>query len=154
MKPDAKVEDKARGKRLFGNLLGTLQKFKNDDKSSRTSEAVGTAIWREVHSLMWCQAKRREQVSERIASKLKSESTLHHDIAESERELKNLRIMTDSAEFVLKHKDAAVSNPESLLQHGVDDDRCPLDMLLYDRHQSSCILPFHFPLLRYLRFRY
>lgn len=53
--------------------------------------------------------KRREQVSERIATKLRSEATLHHQIAESERELKSLRIATDSADFVLKHKDAAVS---------------------------------------------
>ena len=40
MRVDAKVEDKARSKRLFGNLLGTLQQFKKDDKTSRTSEAV------------------------------------------------------------------------------------------------------------------
>ncbi|CAD6577548.1 MAG: hypothetical protein TREMPRED_001976 [Tremellales sp. Tagirdzhanova-0007] len=92
MRTDAKVEDKARSKRLFGNLLGTLQKFKNEDKSSRTSEAV----------------RRREQVSERIATKLRSEATLHHQIAESEKELKSLRITTESADFVLKHKDAAM----------------------------------------------
>ena len=48
-------------------------------------------------------------MSERIATKLRSEATLHHEIAESEKELKGLRISTDSAEFVLKHKDAAVS---------------------------------------------
>lgn len=39
---DSRQEDKARGKRLFGNLLGTLQKFQKEDKSSRTSEAVGS----------------------------------------------------------------------------------------------------------------
>ncbi len=60
------------------------------------------------------QAKRREQVSERIATKLRSEATLHHELAESEKELKTLRIATDSAEFVLKHKDAAASYPSWL----------------------------------------
>jgi hypothetical protein len=40
MRTDARVEDKARGKRLFGNLLGTLQKFKNEEKTTRGSEAV------------------------------------------------------------------------------------------------------------------
>ena len=40
MRQDAKVEDKARSKRLFGNLLGTLQQFKKDDKNNRGSEAV------------------------------------------------------------------------------------------------------------------
>lgn len=90
---ESRVDDKARGKRLFGNLLGTLQKFKTEDKTSRTSEAV----------------KRREEVAGRIAAKIRSENNLHHEIAESERELKTLRIQTDSAEYVLKHKDAAVS---------------------------------------------
>lgn len=43
MRTDAKVEDKARNKRLFGNILGTLNKFKKEDKTSRTSEAVRIA---------------------------------------------------------------------------------------------------------------
>lgn len=36
----SKGEDRARGKRLFGNLLGTLRKFQDDEKSSSKSEAV------------------------------------------------------------------------------------------------------------------
>lgn len=112
MRTDAKVEDKARGKRLFGNLLGTLQKFKNDDRSSRTSEAASPPFLSPALNIdVDFQAKRREQVSERIATKLRSEATLHHEIAESEKELKTLRIATDSADFVLKHKDAAVRYP-------------------------------------------
>ncbi|ORY35583.1 hypothetical protein BCR39DRAFT_510904 [Naematelia encephala] len=92
MRTDAKVEDKARSKRLFGNLLGTLQKFKKEDNKARSSDS----------------AKRREQVSERIASKIRSETNLHHEILEVEKELKTLRIGTDSAETVLKHKEAAM----------------------------------------------
>ena len=38
---DTTREDKARGKRMFGNILGTLQRFKKDDKNLRTSDAVG-----------------------------------------------------------------------------------------------------------------
>lgn len=38
---DTTREDRARGKRMFGNILGTLQRFKKEDKSSRGSEAVG-----------------------------------------------------------------------------------------------------------------
>jgi molybdopterin-biosynthesis enzyme MoeA-like protein len=54
-------------------------------------------------------AKRREQVSERIATKIRSESNLHHEIQEAERELKTLRIQTDSTEAILKQKEIAVS---------------------------------------------
>ena len=53
-------------------------------------------------------------MSERIASKIRSETNLHHEIADSERELKTLRIQTDSAEFIIKHKDAAVSEPTQI----------------------------------------
>jgi hypothetical protein len=37
---DTTREDRARGKRMFGNILGTLQRFKKDDKNLRTSDAV------------------------------------------------------------------------------------------------------------------
>ncbi|WWC63303.1 uncharacterized protein I303_105903 [Kwoniella dejecticola CBS 10117] len=100
MRTDRKVEDKARGKRLFGNILGTLQKFQKDDKSSRTSEA----------------AKRREQVSERIAAKLRSETTLHNDIAESEKEIKTLKISVESSEYILKHKEVALKARHDFLK--------------------------------------
>ena len=48
-------------------------------------------------------------MSERIANKIRSETNLHHEIAESDRELKALRIQTESAEYILKHKEFAVS---------------------------------------------
>lgn len=89
---DRKAEDSTRSKRMFGNLLGTLQKFKDDDGKSRGSEA----------------AKRREQTSARIAERLRSETTKQHAIAETERELKALRVATESAVYVLKHKEIAV----------------------------------------------
>lgn len=41
---EPKKEDRARGKRLFGNILGTLQQFKKEDKSARTSEAVSCCL--------------------------------------------------------------------------------------------------------------
>lgn len=44
---DSRQEDNVRGKRLFGNILGTLNKFKKEDKSSRTSEAVSLYHYRE-----------------------------------------------------------------------------------------------------------
>lgn len=40
VRADTQKEDRARGKRLFGNILGTLQKFQKEDKTSRKSEAV------------------------------------------------------------------------------------------------------------------
>jgi hypothetical protein len=106
---EAKKEDRARGKRLFGNILGTLQQFKKEDKTARTSEAVS---WPPVYVALrraHTQAKRREQVKERIENKIRSEASLHTDIAETDRELKGLRIHTESLEYVLKHKEAAVS---------------------------------------------
>lgn len=33
-------EDQARGKRMFGNILGTLRKFQDEDKNSKKSDAV------------------------------------------------------------------------------------------------------------------
>ncbi|WVN85913.1 uncharacterized protein L203_101066 [Cryptococcus depauperatus CBS 7841] len=94
------ADDKARGKRLFGNLLGTLQKFKTDDKSSRVSEA----------------AKRRAEVSERIEKKLRSENALNHEISETDKELRSLRIATEHAEAVLKQKDIAMTSRHTFLK--------------------------------------
>ncbi|RXK41126.1 hypothetical protein M231_01529 [Tremella mesenterica] len=99
MKIDSRQEDTARSRRMFGNLLGTLQKFKKEDKTSRTSDA----------------AKRREQVSERIASKIRTENSLNQEIADNERELKTLRIQTGSVEFVLNHKQAAMTARHAFL---------------------------------------
>lgn len=48
-------------------------------------------------------------MAERIQNKIRSEATKHHEIAESERELRTLRVQTDSAEHVLRHKTLAVS---------------------------------------------
>jgi hypothetical protein len=122
---ESRVDDKARGKRLFGNLLGTLQKFKTEDKTSRTSEA----------------AKRREEVAGRIAAKIRSENNLHHEIAESERELKTLRIQTDSTEYVLKHKDAAVSVFNNLVLVARLRVRWRRDMPRCDQHRGFCTPP-------------
>ncbi|XAO25683.1 hypothetical protein I312_104511 [Cryptococcus bacillisporus CA1280] len=94
------ADDKGRGKRLFGNLLGTLQKFKTEDKSSRVTEA----------------AKRREELSERITKKLQSETALNHDIQETDRELKTLRIATETAEAIWRQKEIALSSRHALLK--------------------------------------
>jgi hypothetical protein len=55
------------------------------------------------------QVRKREEISEKIQKKIRSETTLHQDIQDAERELKSLRISTDSAEYILRHKEAAVS---------------------------------------------
>ena len=39
---------------------------------------------------------------------MRSETNLHTEILEKEKELKGLRISTDSADFVIKHKEATV----------------------------------------------
>lgn len=80
--------------------MGTLQKFKTEDKSSRVTEA----------------AKRREELSERITKKLQSETALNHDIQETDRELKTLRIATDTAEALWRQKDIALSSRHALLR--------------------------------------
>lgn len=54
------------------------------------------------------QAKRREELSERITKKLQSETALNHDIQETDRELKTLRIATETAEAVWRQKEIAV----------------------------------------------
>ncbi|WVQ74929.1 hypothetical protein IAR50_004537 [Cryptococcus sp. DSM 104548] len=93
-------DDKARGKRLFGNILGTLQKFQKEDKSTRGSQA----------------AKKREEVSERIAKKLHQETALNHEITETDRELKALKIATEHAETTLRQKDVSIEARHALLQ--------------------------------------
>ncbi|TYJ53090.1 hypothetical protein B9479_006271 [Cryptococcus floricola] len=93
-------DDKARGKRLFGNILGTLQKFQTEDKSTRGSEA----------------ARKREEVSERIAKKLHQETALNHEITETDRELKGLKIASEHAEATLRQKDISIGARHSLLQ--------------------------------------
>lgn len=67
------------------------------------------------------QVKRREEISEKIQNKIRSEANLHHEIAESERELKALRIQTDSMEYILKHKEVAVSLPVTTAARGGHD---------------------------------
>jgi hypothetical protein len=39
-------EDQARGRRMFGNILGTLRKFQDEDKSAKRSDAVSAATAR------------------------------------------------------------------------------------------------------------
>ncbi|WOO84467.1 uncharacterized protein LOC62_06G007986 [Vanrija pseudolonga] len=113
---DRKAEDTTRSRRMFGNLLGTLQKFKDDDGKSRGSEA----------------AKRREQTSARIAERLRSETTKQHAIAETERELKALKVAGESAVYVLKHKEIALEAQHSAMRtaarylHTTADNRTPL----------------------------
>lgn len=53
-------------------------------------------------------------MSERITKKLQSETALNHDIQETDRELKTLRIATDTAEALWRQKDIAVCAPPSL----------------------------------------
>ncbi|KAL7424093.1 hypothetical protein Q5752_001678 [Cryptotrichosporon argae] len=93
VRTDRTDEEKARGRRMFGNILGTLQRFQKDDKTTRQSEA----------------AKRREQVASRIEAKLRSETTLHADIQATDKELRALKVAADSAEYVLRHKTIALA---------------------------------------------
>jgi len=118
---DTTREDRARGKRMFGNILGTLQRFKKDDKNLRTSDAVSPFCL--LKGLADDQAKKREELSERIATKLRSETNLHTEILEKEKELKGLRISTDSADFVIKHKEATVCLLCRRLKGAGADDR-------------------------------
>lgn len=53
-------------------------------------------------------------MSERITKKLQSETALNHDIQETDRELKTLRIATDTAEALWRQKDIAVCAPPFL----------------------------------------
>ena len=138
MRTDTKVEDKARSKRLFGNLLGTLQQFKKDDKNARTSAAVSCS--KLCTTSLIFQAKKREEISERIASKIRTETSLHHDIVEAERELKSLRVSTDHAEVVLRHKEAAVCESCSCVHSGLTL-RCLLVMRHSVRSANSFIPP-------------
>lgn len=78
---------------MFGNILGTLRKFQDDDKSKRTSEA----------------ARRREETSARIAAKIASETNAQHELVGTERELRTLRIATENAAYMLEHREIAVS---------------------------------------------
>lgn len=50
----ARREDQARGKRMFGNILGTLRKFQDEDKNSKKSEAVSRPWATAVEEGRWC----------------------------------------------------------------------------------------------------
>ncbi|GMK56993.1 hypothetical protein CspeluHIS016_0308330 [Cutaneotrichosporon spelunceum] len=93
-------EDQARGRRMFGNILGTLRKFQDEDKSSKRTEA----------------AKRREETSARIAEKLRSEANAHQELGDAERELRTLRIQVDNAGYVLGHREIAMRARHRTLQ--------------------------------------
>ncbi|BEJ11843.1 hypothetical protein CspHIS471_0203030 [Cutaneotrichosporon sp. HIS471] len=93
-------EDQARGRRMFGNILGTLRKFQDEDKSSKRTEA----------------AKRREETSARIAEKLRSEANAHQELGDAERELRTLRIQVDNAGYLLGHREIAMRSRHRTLR--------------------------------------
>lgn len=70
------AEEKKRGQRLFGNLMGTLAKFGKEEKTRNSTE----------------KAKKRDELANRVAMKIRSESSRVHEITGLTREIKGYRI--------------------------------------------------------------
>ncbi|KAJ9108084.1 hypothetical protein QFC19_002549 [Naganishia cerealis] len=70
------AEEKKRGQRLFGNLMGTLAKFGKEEKTRNSTE----------------KAKKRDELANRVAMKIRSESNRVHEITGLTREIKGYRI--------------------------------------------------------------
>lgn len=80
------LEEKKRGQRLFGNLLGQLNKFSKEEK-----EAAKTA-----------RVKAREEIAARVASKIQGETKRVHEISEHEKGVRSARHEYERVQTVLR----------------------------------------------------
>ncbi|CDZ98791.1 Pinin/SDK/MemA protein [Phaffia rhodozyma] len=87
------ADEKKRGKRLFGGLLGTLDAFKKEERKRDASDA----------------AKRRELITNRIQTKLRSENTISEELATKERSARTLRLEAERKEFEVKLKSGSLA---------------------------------------------
>jgi hypothetical protein len=88
------AEEKKRGQRLFGNLMGTLAKFGKEEKTRNSTEKVRallTSFYLNLtcsSSFIHSQAKKRDELANRVAMKIRSESSRVHEITGLTREIK------------------------------------------------------------------
>lgn len=109
----------------MGNILGTLSKFKGEEKNRSSTEKVSKAndlrntvprfstIMQtkssSLTSYMIIQARRRDEIAKKVALKLDAETTRVHVIGQLERESKNTRFELDRLDAELKNKERLVS---------------------------------------------
>ena len=110
------MEEKKRGQRLFGNLLGQLNKFSKEEKEAAKSARVSTGPsgretitgWPE-HILFMLQVKAREEIAARVASKIQGETKRVHEISEHEKGVRSARHEYERVQTVLREAELEVS---------------------------------------------
>ena len=96
--------ERKRGKTMFGLVIGTLNKAKNEDKARSASEAV-CCLPSSGHPLADAfQAKKRQEIEERLQHKLKKET----DSVRKAEEIKKDKVTANRKEEELQLKDSIV----------------------------------------------
>lgn len=109
------AEEKKRGQRLFGNLMGTLAKFGKEEKTRNSTEKVRallTSFYLNLtcsSSFIHSQAKKRDELANRVAMKIRSESSRVHEITGLTREIKGYRIEIERKQQEMNIREMQVS---------------------------------------------
>jgi hypothetical protein len=110
------VEEKKRGQRLFGDLLGQLNKFSKEEKeAAKTARVSARPVSRETllrspnHHQYILQVKAREEIAARVASKIQGETKRVHEISEHEKGVRSARHEYERVQTVLREAELEVS---------------------------------------------
>lgn len=110
------VDERQRGQRLMGNLLGTLSKFKGEEKARAATQKV----WSIECAFQPCgvlttllQARQRDEIAKKVQERLQSETQRTHEITMLEKTARTCQMEIQSKEMQLSTRSANVGSGQS-----------------------------------------